>query len=92
MTDEEFNLKKACMIIRNYLNVSLTDDEIQEKYELAVEQLIRNSVKTEKKKGAGVKSMTQGQRSITYGDDYEAWTITEDIKLLLPTPNNFYAW
>ena len=97
MDEEDFKKKKACLIIRNYLEennlpYNFTDDEIYEKYELAVEQLIRNSVKAEKQKGIGIKSMTQGQRSVTYSDNFEAWTVTEDIKQLLPKPKNFYAW
>ena len=94
MTDEEFNKKKACLVIRNYLKVNLTDDEILEKYEIAVLQLIKNSEKLEKVKNntVGIKSQTQGDRSTTFNDSVEAWTITDDIKALLPTPNNFYRW
>ena len=95
MTDEEFNQKKAIVVIRNYLEAyNLTDDEIMEKYEIAVLQLIKNSEKLEKVKNStvGIKSQTQGDRSTTFADGVEAWTITDDIKALLPTPNNFYRW
>ena len=95
MTDEEFNQKKAIIVIRNYLEAyNLTDDEIMEKYEIAVLQLIKNSEKLEKVKNStvGIKSQTQGDRSTAFADGVEAWTITDDIKALLPTPNNFYRW
>lgn len=93
LTDEEFNIKKACLVIKNYLKVCFTDEEIQEKFPIAVEQLIRNSEKLEKlKDGAGVKSQSQGDRSTTFFDGVEAWTITEDIKALLPASNNFNVW
>lgn len=93
LTDEEFNIKKACLVIKNYLKVCFTDEEIQEKFPIAVEQLIRNSEKLEKlKDGAGVKSQSQGDRSTTFFDGVEAWTITEDVKALLPASNNFQAW
>ena len=93
LTDEEFNLKKACLVIKNYLKVCFTDEEIQEKFPLAVEQIIRNSEKLERlRDGAGVKSQSQGDRSTTFFDGVEAWIITEDIKALLPAPNNFNVW
>jgi len=98
MENEDFNKKKACLIIRNYLEENnlphnFTDDEIYEKYYIAAVQLIRNSENLEKiRDGVGVKSQKQGDRSTTFADNVEAWTITEDIKALLPTPNNFQAW
>lgn len=94
MTNEEFNQKKAIVVIRNYLEAyNLTDDEILEKYEIAVLQLIKNAEKLEKIRGSvGIKSQSQGDRSTTFADGVEAWTITDDIKALLPTPNNFYRW
>lgn len=98
MNEDDFKKKKACLIIRNYLEnnnlpYDFTDDEIYEKYYIAAVQLILNSEKLEKLRDcAGVKSQTQGDRSTTFFDGVEAWTITEDIKALLPAPNNFNAW
>ena len=98
MDEEDFKKKKACLIIRNYLEennlpYNFTDEEIYEKYYIAAVQLILNSEKLEKlRDGAGIKSQTQGDRSTTFFDGVEAWTITEDIKALLPAPNNFNAW
>ena len=95
---EDFKKQKACLIIRNYLEennlpYNFTDDEIYEKYYIAAVQLILNSEKLEKlRDGTGVKSQTQGDRSTTFFDGVEAWTITEDIKALLPAPNNFNVW
>jgi len=93
LTDEEFNLKKACLVIKNYLKVCFTDEEIQEKFPVAVEQVIRNSENLAKlRDSVGIKSQSQGERSTTFFDEIEAWTITEDIKALLPAPNNFNVW
>lgn len=98
LNTEDFKKQKACLIIRNYLEENnlpydFTDDEIYEKYYIAAVQLILNSEKLENlRDGAGVKSQTQGDRSTTFFDGVEAWTITEDIKALLPVPNNFQAW
>ena len=93
LTDEEFNLKKACLIIKNYLKVNFTDEEIKDKFPVAVEQLIRNSENLEKlRDGVGVISQKQGDRSTTFSNGVEAWTITEDVKALLPKPDNFKVW
>lgn len=98
MNNDEFNKNKACLIIKHYLEQNnlpsnFTLDEIYSQYTIAAEQLIRNSVKLERlRDSVGVKSQTQGDRSTTFNDSVEAWTITDDIKALLPTPNSFYAW
>ncbi len=93
LTDEEFNIKKACLVIKNYLKICFTDEEIQKKFPIAVEQLIRNSKNLEKlRDGVGIKSQSQGDRSTTFMDNIEAWVITEDIKVLLPNPINFKVW
>ncbi|WP_251861048.1 hypothetical protein [Clostridium sp. Marseille-Q2269] len=76
--------KKAILVIRNYLNKDLTEDYILENYDLAVEQLINNADKLENIKTPGVKSMSEGNQSISF--DSNPWSITEDVKALLPTP------
>lgn len=94
MTDEE---RKAIFIIKKYLkalnNPNWTDEYVMENYSLAVQQLIENSKVINNVKGCvGVKSQTQGSRSVTFSDNLEAWIITEDVKMLLPNPCNFIAW
>ncbi|MBW5458500.1 MAG: hypothetical protein E7C05_17235 [Clostridium botulinum] len=81
MTTEQ---RKAVLVIRNYLNKDLEDNYILENYDLAVEQLINNAAKLENIKTPGVKSMSEGNQSISF--DSNPWTITEDVKALLPTP------
>ncbi|WP_373899284.1 hypothetical protein ACER0A_002195 [Haloimpatiens sp. FM7315] len=76
--------RKAILVIRNYLNKNLADDDILTKYDLAVEQLISNAAKLEKIKTPGVKSMSEGNQSISF--DSNPWTITDDVKALLPVP------
>ncbi|NFB29998.1 hypothetical protein EXM76_02495 [Clostridium botulinum] len=79
MTNEQ---RKAVLVIRNYLNNDLEDDYILENYDLAVEQLINNAAKLENIKTPGVKSMSEGNQSVSF--DSNPWTITEDVKALLP--------
>lgn len=81
MTIEE---RKAVLVIRNYLNKDLTDDDILTNYDLAVDQLINNATKLQSIKTPGVKSMSEGNQSINF--DSNPWTITDDVKALLPTP------
>ena len=75
--------KKASAVIKNYLNVEWEDSYILSEYEFVVDQLIQNS-KTSK--SADIKSISEGNQSITYKDNSGPWTITDDIKAMLPKP------
>lgn len=75
--------KKAIAVIKNYLNIDWEDTYILSQYDFAVDQLIQNS-KTSK--SADIKSISEGNQSITYKDSSGAWTITDDIKAMLPKP------
>lgn len=86
MTLEEKNKAKAILVIRYYLNKDLNDDYILNNYGLAVDQLIENASKLQSIKSPGVKSKSEGNQSMSFEDGAEAWTITADIKCLLPTP------
>jgi hypothetical protein len=86
MTLEEKNKAKAILVIRNYLNKDLSDNYILNNYALAVDQLIENSTKLGSIKTPGVKSISEGNQSISFETGAEAWTITPDVKALLPVP------
>jgi len=86
MTIEKKNQAKAILVIRNYLNKNLSDDYILKNYSLAIDQLIENASKINSAKSVGVKSMSEGNQSISFDSNIEAWTITPDVKVLLPTP------
>ena len=75
--------KKAIAVIRNYLNVEWEDGYILSEYDFVVDQLIQNS-KTSK--GSGIKCISEGNQSISYKDNSGPWTITDDIKAMLPKP------
>lgn len=83
MTNEQ---RKAVLVIRNYLNKDLEDDYILENYDLAVDQLVNNAAKLENIKTPGVKTVSEGNQSISFESGAGAWSITDDIKDLLPTP------
>lgn len=86
MTLDEKNEAKAIFVIRNYLNKNLTDVYIKKHYALAIDQLIENANKINSTKLVGVSSMSEGNQSISFNSNVEAWSITEDVKSLLPTP------
>jgi hypothetical protein len=86
LTLEEKNEAKAIVVIRNYLNKNLSDQYIKENYVLAIDQLIENANKINSAKLVGVKSMSEGNQSISFDSNIEAWSITADVKSLLPAP------
>lgn len=86
MTLDEKNEAKAIVVIRNYLNKNLSDQYIKENYVLAIDQLIENANKINSAKLVGVKSMSEGNQSISFDSNIEAWSMTADVKALLPTP------
>ena len=86
MTLEEKNEAKAILVIKNYLNRNVSDNYIKKNYALAIDQLIENANRINSIKTVGVKSMTEGNQSISFDSNVEAWSITSDVKALLPTP------
>ena len=82
-TDEDIAVEK----IKGYLNVignpKWTKEYVLSNYGIAVQLLV------EKAKGfkamSGVKSFSEGGQSMTFSDEGK-WTITNDIKEMLPSP------
>lgn len=75
--------KKAIAVIKNYLNVEWGEDYILSNYDFAIDQLIQNSKIS---KSADIKSISEGNQSISYKDNSGPWTITDDVKAMLPKP------
>ena len=80
---------RAIAKIKGYLNVldnpKWTKEYILNKYGIAVEMLVEKANSINSIKKAGMKSFSEGGQSITFADG-EAWSITNDIKELLPAP------
>lgn len=85
-TDED----KAVYVIKVYLNKlhdkKWTKEYVLNHYGIAVQTLIENSNKISGVKMPGVKTMTEGNQSISFNDNVEPWSITDDVKCLLPSP------
>lgn len=75
--------KKAIAVIKNYLNVDWEDSYILSEYDFVVDQLIQNSKIA---KASDIKSISEGNQSISYKDNSGPWAITDDIKAMLPKP------
>lgn len=72
--------------IRNYLNKDFTDEEIIDKFELAIKRIVSNLDDILETNTSGISSITQGSQSITYDTSTEKSQISDDVKRLLPKP------
>lgn len=80
----EIYIRRAVTTIKNYLNNDkFTPEYIQEHFQDAIIAMVVNAYKI--KGNENIKSMTQGNRSVTYAEN-TAFYITDDIANLLPTP------
>ena len=81
-TDEELE-QMSIVAIRNYINKDLTDNYIKKNFGIAI-KLISENIKKSSNLDKNIKSKTQGDRSVTYTDEYRL--ITPDIYMYLPAP------
>lgn len=72
--------------IRNYLNKDFTEEEIRDKFELAIKRIVSNLDDILEINTSGISSITQGSQSITYDTSTEKSQISDDVKRLLPKP------
>lgn len=79
-------IKRAIYTIKNYLNKEcITDEEIELLHGEAIISLVVDGHKSVTGGTDGIKSMSQGSRSVTYKDDV-SFTINDSVKALLPNP------
>jgi len=87
--DSKLNIyiSMAVALIKRYLNNDAFDDSyIEENFSMAIVLIVTNAYECKKNgSGGNIKSMTQGSRSVSYGDD-KAFCINDDIKAMLPIP------
>lgn len=81
-TEKELE-NSAILSIKRYLNKNYSDQYIKDNFSIAI-KLISENIKKSFSINKNIKSETQGNRSVTYADEYQL--ITNDIKMLLPTP------
>ncbi|MCB2308828.1 hypothetical protein LGL08_20540 [Clostridium estertheticum] len=82
--------RKAILTIKNYLNVGTnrkySDAYMMKSFELAIDELVESSLVIKSFKTTGIKSKSDGVQSITFENNIEAWTITDNVRALLPSP------
>lgn len=77
-------IRRAITTIQNYLNnEKYTKEYIEENFQDAIIAIVTNAYET--KNSNNIKSVTQGNRSVTYAEN-TAFYITDNIANLLPTP------
>ncbi|MCI6458194.1 MAG: hypothetical protein MSA56_10930 [Clostridium sp.] len=85
-TDED----KAIAAIRNYLNVGnkakWTDDYIKENFAIAIDSLINQSNSINAVLTQGIVEKEEGNSRVAFDTSFKPWTITDNIKSLLPPP------
>lgn len=86
--EANYYISKATKVVYKYLNTdTLTDDIILEKHKEVIIELVYRSFIAKKNCANGIKSMTQGQRSVTYVDSATSPMLLDDeLKALLPRP------
>lgn len=87
--DSKINIyiNMATEVIKKYLSNDAFDNSyIQDNFSMAIILIVTNAYECKKNGNAGnIKSISQGSRSITYGED-KAFCINDDVKALLPVP------
>jgi len=82
--------RKAILTIKNYLNIGpnlkYTNDYMMLNFELAIDEIVESSLTIKSIKTTGIKSKSDGVQSITFESNIEAWTVTDNVKMLLPLP------
>ena len=66
MTLDEKNKARAILAIRGYLNKDYSDEYILNNFSLAVDQLIENAAKLQNIKTPGIKSLSEGNQSMSF--------------------------
>lgn len=78
-------INRSCIRISNYLNTKLKTIDIINNYPDAVIELTCNTYNISQSESSGVKSIKEGDVSITYSDDKDI-AFTKSVKDLLPLP------
>ena len=84
-TDTEYE-EIACLAIKKYLNKNLTNDYIKKNYGVVVKRMVYKAKDSEESKPTGIKSITEGDTSITYDNTIDNLIVDNEIRALLPQP------
>lgn len=81
------DIEEICVqAIKEYLNRPLTDEEIREKYRMALEVMIEETQEIMRNKTLGVTQVSQGSQSMSFDSNVQAFKVNDTVKALLPKP------
>ena len=81
------DIEEICVqAIKEYLNRPLTDEEIREKYRVALEVMIEETQEIMRNKTLGVTQVSQGSQSMSFDSNVQAFKVNDTVKALLPKP------
>lgn len=81
------DIEEICVqAIKEYLNRPLTDEEIREKYRVALGVMIEETQEIMRNKTLGVTQVSQGSQSMSFDSNVQAFKVNDTVKALLPKP------
>lgn len=81
------DIEEICVqAIKEYLNRPLTDEEIREKYRVALEVMVEETQEIIRNKTLGVTQVSQGSQSMSFDSNVQAFKVNDTVKALLPKP------
>ena len=84
----DLDIENICVqAIKEYLNKSLTDEEVKSKYRVALMYMVEETKEILRNTKSGISSISQGSQSISYDSTVQAFKVNESVKALLPKPS-----
>lgn len=81
------DIEEICVqAIKEYLNRPLTDEEIREKYRIALEVMEEETQEIMRNKTLGVTQVSQGSQSMSFDSNVQVFKVNDTVKALLPKP------
>ena len=81
------DIEEICVqAIKEYLNRPLTDEEIREKYRIALEVMVEETQEIMRNKTLGVTQVSQGSQSMSFDSNVQTFKVNDTVKALLPKP------
>jgi len=84
-TEDELQ-EMAIQAIRIYLNKDFSDDYIKINFKYALRKMIYKANNIESSSSNGIKSIKEGDTTISFGDSHDTFIVDRDIMALLPPP------
>lgn len=84
-TNEELE-EMAIQTVRVYLNKDFSDEYIRKNFKYAIKRIINKAEKIESNSSDGVTSIKEGDTTINFRQEDNAFVVDEEIKALLPSP------